>query len=373
MYNAPINPYAQNVSIIKGYFRKVLILILAVLQFLGTALSVTAALLLTTWSTHFLQSLLSQLSADASSMGLSDIQSMVGFSVVSSYLSLIPSAIGGVLVAVGYLFLFIKSRSKNPDSNPRPGATILFVLALIEMILSIIATVVLVISFIIAAVGISVSASRTTGYNSFNAGSVILTVGLSAALYIFLMLFYTVNKMRYFKSIKNSCSSTNLYTDGAGAFGVMNIIYAVMSLLSIGVIALLIPLSSWAGDLMGSDIGASMTSAPVTSIVAIFVPVVVISVVYQILTAIVAFGYKNYINKIKYNYKPAEVPEAPYQPEVKPQFTAPVSYSQPQNSYPQPTAQTPAPSVSTPTYCPACSSPVDADADFCSGCGYKLK
>lgn len=407
MYNAQFNPYAQNVAIVRDYFKRTPVLLAAIFQFLGTALTVAYTLFFSAWSVYFTQDLMSQLSNELSKSGFSasDLGVMLQSSFYSSLLSMIPSAILGVLVAVGYLLLFLKSRSKNPDSNPRPGATILFVLALIEMIGAIIASVMFVIFFIIMTVAIQIGANYN-GYNSsasFAAGSVTLIVGITIVISVFLMLFYSINKMRYFKSIKNSCASINLYANGAGAYGVMNIISAILAFLSAGSVALMIPLISMADSLMYQNYGSSLTdyinADSLSTLILFTIAVIVVAIVSLIFEAIVALGYKKYINNIKYSYQPANIPEAPYQPAVQPQYTAPTYPQQPvQQSFEQPDEQIapqpaesvqpaepeqsaiperPAPSAETTSsalsYCPACGTPVGKDVTFCTRCGFKVK
>lgn len=377
MYKAQTNPYAQNVEIVKGYFKRVPVLILAILQFLSTVLTITASLFFTSWSVLFLQEMLSQFGETSSSMGLPNIDELVRSSVISTYASVIPSAIVGVLITVGYLILFFKSRSKNPGSNPRAGATILFVLSLIEMILSIIGAVMIVIAFIVMSVALGIAASNPSSYNSFNAGPAVLIAGITTAVVLFLMLFYSINKMRYFKSVKNSCSSTNLYNEGAGAYGVMNIVFAVFALLCCGVSALMIPLANAANGLTPSVVDFSaFYSLDISSLLTLVIfgsAVLFISVVYMILEAVVALGYKNYINKIKYDYKPAEVPDAPYQPEISQRYAAPLNYPQQAESVSQSKPQESASSPAGPTYCTACGAPLDPASEFCTNCGKKLK
>lgn len=386
MYNTPFNPYAQNVEIVKGYFKRTPVLLLAIFQFLGTLLSIGFCIYLTMFSSGLLQDLATQLPSDTSGISVSDWNSLMSTSLASSAASLIPTAIVSVLITVAYLLLFFKSRSQNPDSNPRAGATILFVLALIEMIGSIIAAVMMVIVFIVMVIAVGVGASYSSD-SSFNAGPVIAIAGITVVFLIFILLFYSVNKMRYFKSVKNSCSSINLYADGAGAYGVMNVIFAVMSLLGMGVTAFLIPILDMSDELMAKSVGFSLNDyidMDAMLILIIFgIAVMLVCLIYIILEAVVAFGYKKYINKIKYSYQPANVPEAPYQPAAVPVYTAPaapVTYQppvQPQAQQPEPAAppktEEQAPAFSAPSYCPSCGSPIEKDASFCTKCGYKLK
>lgn len=387
MYNTQFNPYAQNVNIVKGYFKKIPVLLLAILQFVGTGLSIAFAIVFSLWSTTFTQDLVSQYSSEISGFSASDLNGLMQTSLVSTIASMVPTAIVCVLITVGYLLLFLKSRSSNPDSNPRAGATILFVLALIEMICSIIIVAALAVIFIISAVAVAFGASSS----DFNAGPILVIMGVSLLFIIFFVLFYSVNKMRYFKSVKNSCSSINLYADGAGAFGVMNIIFAVFTLLGLVSTALMIPLSSLTDEAVGKLAGVSLSDYidgdSLVLMVIFSSAVMLISAVYMILEATVALGYKKYINNIKYNYQPANIPEAPYQPAVKPTYTAapaaPVTYQppvqQPAQTAVQPEANTPpkaeenVPAFSAPSYCPACGSPIEQGAAFCTNCGNKLK
>lgn len=401
MYNAQFNPYAQNVAIVKGYFKKTPVLLLAIFQFLGTALAIAYTLFFSVWSANYTQGLMSQLSDDFSELGISasDLSVLTQSSLASSIASLVPATILGVLVTVGYLILFIKSRNENPESNPRAGATILFVLALIEMIGAIIASVAFLIFFIIIAAAVGIGASYSSDSSTgIAAGSVIVIVAITLALSIFLMLFYSINKMRYFKSIKNSCSSINLYADGAGAYGVMNIISAILALLSAGSVALMIPLSSMTDGLMYQNFGTSLTdyidADSFMMLILFSVGVILVSIIGMVLEAVVAFGYKKYINQIKYSYQPANIPETPYQSSVQPRYTAAPSYPQPQTQQPvqqpiQPQAeplqpvsqpaepQQPAPAApsanTAPSYCPACGTPVSEDVVFCTRCGFKVK
>ena len=71
MYNAQFNPYAQNVAIVRDYFKRTPVLLAAIFQFLGTALTVAYTLFFSAWSVYFTQDLMSQLSNELSKSGFS--------------------------------------------------------------------------------------------------------------------------------------------------------------------------------------------------------------------------------------------------------------------------------------------------------------
>jgi hypothetical protein len=113
----------------------------------------------------------------------------------------------------------------------------------------------------------------------------------------------------------------------------------------------------------------------------------IVAFVQLIFEAKVAFGYKKYIDNVKYGYNGYTA--GPYSPYTAPQGQAPYAapvYSEPaQNAAPYEPAipeapanpyadpYTAAPQTPAAFVCPSCGSPVEPEALYCGNCGNKLK
>ena len=385
-------PFIILVILITAYFKKVPVLILAILHLLSTSLCLVFGIALSSWEAQYAVSLSSMMPQNDLSVNPEDVNIAVSSSLFSTIAVSIPVFIVGVLMFLGFLLLFIKSRNSNPNASPKAGAVILFILSVIEMIASIIITILLFVGILLMALGIGVFATSSMNSQSdVEIFSILMAVMMIfTAVFAFVQLFYSIHKMRYFKSIKNSLSSVDLYYSGAGAYGVMNIIFTVFSLIGIGLAVILVPVTGEFTDVMAMGAGYSIYEGiDVTAVFPLMLfcgLTLLLIIVTMIFEAVVALGYKSYIKNIKSGYRTPDIPAAPYQPAAPAGFVTP----QQQPYYPaQPTVQQQT-QQGFPQYhsdeidlvmpagfnsfsCPVCNMPVSSDALFCPKCGQKLK
>ena len=358
MYEQRFNPFAANVEIVKGYFKKSKVLVIGILYIITAALSVAVALLSPADNYNETMQILNRLGLNSS-----DASVAVAASSVTTVITAVFTAILLLLTALAFILLFAKSRTANPNSGPVAGATILYVLAVISFVCSIIFTVIVAIAYVLSVVfGVSMSgrnsavSSRTTVL--FVIGGVIL------AIFLFLMIFVCVCRKNYYRSVKYSLTTVELQNKGAVAWGVFSIIFSVF----IGILALV------------AAVGVFASKTTVSSILSLGV---IISVfIAQILDASIALGYSRYINRQKsgysntpYNSAPnngyAPVPNQPYA-NNRPPYQQPYGGDRPNVPYNDNFAQQNAPAQQRPTVCPNCGAPVDPSLPFCGNCGTKL-
>lgn len=266
MYNNPapmgnFNPYEQNVSLLKNFFSKPIIMILAILNGVSFLLSIIS---------FFMQ------------MGTMDSTMkyytyVLGNQYSSVYSNVLPivvitalcSLVFTLLNALGYFFLSFKAKNPDPKSNPAVGAKILWVLSIIKLVLACIGAVILI---ILAFILFSVSSDFAKfDYGLANSGT-IAVVGVMfiiAAVFIFFNLFV---EFRFFSSVNASFNSVQIKSKSSIAFAVFSIITAVFS-----VIALFL----------------NMDTATFLSIITN-----ILNIVIYIALAVFAISYKSFVNEL---------------------------------------------------------------------------
>ena len=412
MYEQPFNPYIKNLTVVKEYFRTPRVLVIGISQVIGALLSLIAGILITTHIPELLSYARTAFiwfcnQQDFSSSFRDDVVrelDKVSPNTASVYAvsGMIPSFIITCLFATAFILIYFKSRSANPIDSPKAGVIILYVFAIIELI----GVILCVIGFaaIIALLFIAYAqGSVTTGkwdlpfsqdYLPFNVDKTILlavAIAVTVVLVIasFVLLFVAINRMRYYKSIKNSLSTVDLHSEGARPYGVMCIIKAVF----LGLSALSMPSSMFVD---------SPLRAPefMTGVIILCALSTAVSCVSAVMEGSLALGYKKNIDNAKYGYAAHAVPAAPYAPfnagmngfapqnrqqynpykpaapapdQDEPDVSSENAYSDP---YGEDVSDTDHPEAktdetATPT-CPSCGAEADPDAPFCGNCGNKL-
>ncbi len=358
MYEQRFNPFAANIEIVKGYFKKSKVLVIGILYLIIAAIGIISALLGPASGQAEVMQLLDRLGINSS-----DASVAIAASSVTNVISAVFTAIIFTLTAVAFIILFAKSRSANPNSSPVAGATILYVLAIITFVCSIILAVLTVIAYALSVVfGISLFSrdSETTSQATvlFVIGGVIL------AIFLFLLIFVCACRKNYYRSVRHSLTSVELQNKGATAWGVFNIIFAVF----FGISTILTLVETFRNPVsLRSVLSAVMMAA---------------TFVTRILDASIALGYSRYIKRhiTGYNNTPyngaqnngyAPVPNQPYA-NNRPPYHQPYRNDQPNVPYNDNFTQQNAPAQQRPTVCPNCGAPVDPSLPFCGNCGTKL-
>lgn len=376
MYEQPFNPYAQNLAVVKEYFRSGKVLAMGIFKAIATVLALIASILSINSLSAFISAYINQITA-SSGIPMDNAQSIISSAQASMTASTIASAavavIIGVLITVAYIILYTKSRSDSPDSSPKAGVMILYVLAVIELVASIVLTVLMALLAVVLIwlAVITRGTFDTTPVDLGNGASFDLTPGFAVAIFIssavllliaaIIMLIVTINKKRYFGSIKNSITTVELRTEGAKPYGVLCVIGAVFS----GLGLLSIPTTLLGGSVLSATGIPGTGGLSATTLVSALSSIV--SFIILILGAAIALGYKKFIDDRKYGYSAPPVMSAPYG--AQPQNAQPGNT----NPYADSFTQTPQNEATAAPVCPACGAPADPNAPFCSNCGNRLK
>lgn len=398
MYEQPFNPYAANLAVIKGYFKQTKVLIIGILYIVSAIISIITSVITVSRTGQYINDAFSIFKSFGLDPGVNEneIRQIVDAVSASSVTSTLPSIIvsAGIilLTAAAFIIMYVKSRSDAPESGPKAGVTILYVLAVISLVFTIIGlvgTILLVILFMYLAGTISSIGSDSidigNGYQLNIDGAAISVIVIVLGIFLLLVMIYSlivaVSQKRYYGSIKASLNTVELQNKGAKAYGVLCIINAVFVGLSVfsSVYALM------------SFTSAGLTSLIPTGILSIVSTVV--SFLILIFNAMIALGYKKYIDEMKYGYNGAPYggqggyTPAPAYNNVQAPYAAPrqsgysdgyndgyngTSYA-PQQDY-SPNAQqasSPEPQYESKNICPYCGAPTDG-APFCGNCGAKL-
>lgn len=417
MYEQPFNPYAKNVATVKDYFRSPAVLILAIAKALSAILALVGTIMLSShikdlisYSYSAIRELLEQIGVSSDFRAqVNDLFAMIdqAASPAASISPSISSLVVTGLVVAAFLIIYFKSRNADPASSPSIGFSILFAFAVIELIVAILGILAILAVFVLLIIVYGRLSSGSGSGLGFEFGVepldellgyfrepqvllVLVIVGIVVlAIAAFFLLFTCVNKVRYYRSVKKSLSTVELHSEGAKPYGVM----CVLSAISTGLSLLSIPSSLFANS-------SVRTPKFLTGFIIVSMIAQAASLVAIIMEAKLALGYKNHIDTIKYGYSRHAAPAAPYSPfPMGTGYTAPQNqpmnnpYIQPapvqqeptvpENRYADPygadapyqeTAPLPeqeAAPAAAPT-CPLCGAEVDPDAPFCGNCGNKL-
>ena len=339
MYEQPFNPFIKNQQTVKDYCKSPLVLSMGIVRIISAVLSVVSAVLISTQVPAILDDVKELLMQFCQMTGApaSEVRQFFTFFdgtsqafSVSAIPSILPSVLITCLIAAAFIIIYVKSRNGDPSSTPSAGVTILYVFAIIEMIAVIIITVAVVACFVLlfwlyfqmksATVGLYVFTvdlpfmDRTLNLEIYPGMLLALIIAglIVAAICLFLALFFVINKKRFYGSIRKSMSSVELQTRGAKPYGVMCVIGAFFSGLSL----LSIPSLFIFGN-------GRLKVLIVIGIVSALASVV--SFVTIVLEAKFALGYKSHIDGVKYGYMRHGESDAPYSPYPAGGYNAPQS------------------------------------------------
>ena len=368
MYQNPqsmFNPYSQNIAIIKDYFKKPIVLATAIISAVVAIISFAT----TIFSTPYILKLV-KFTGEISGENLV-------YSIDPS--STVISAVIPVLTVVAFFIIYTKSKNTDPFSNPVNGVSILSVVSLIQMILGIFSC-----AGILGVTSLLFFSSLGAIYPE------LLVTYITMAVVIIFMLVFLISQYMFYKNVKRGLTSIMLSTKGAGAFGITNIIYSVISVIS-GCI-LLIPLFLDNSVLTPPDTTAVLDLKDITPLFIMSSIITLFTAAQYILIAIIALGYKKYINKIANTFNYAEQPFISQPVYTQTPFNA-VTTTQPTDAnmpqtYPMPAKEenlpleisanekTPfdkyRPSSNTKT-CPFCKKQLPEEIIFCDSCGNKVQ
>lgn len=290
---ATLNPYQQNIDIVKNYFKKPLVLAVAIVA----ALSVVASMIFSFYVNNSVTSLLNALS-DVTTEADFYFQP-TGFNVSSIFSSLISLAISALPVTAFFLIYF-KSKNPDPTSNPSAGFTILWVLSIIGLVGLSIGAVFCILGFI-ALIFLLYSFAGTP--SDMETGTVFIIFLLILLLVCMgVALFYQISQLRFYSSVRKSTQGLALESKGAAPYGVLAIIFGIMScfgVLSVFSIPSIMQTFSQSANLSGQEAYIFTSITDYVSKIAAFSTIINLLVAVQsILTGVVAFGYNTYIKNL---------------------------------------------------------------------------
>lgn len=350
MSNINLNPYRENIQIIKSFFSRPCVLILALVLAFINIMNTVASLFV----------------SDTYIAGINDIFYSIpveyrqGISLNISENTVVEINIFLVLITVALFLLYFFSRSETKSLNA--PVTIIKVVSIITLILVCIA---LVAALALEGYILTVLSSLynfETSVGIFMGVVIFITAVVGAV-----MIWYISLQLRFTNSVKKSMKSIHLYKNGAFIYGILSII---------------------AGALCTGVLAVSLFKLLDDFTMVAEVALVALTALGYIFTGVVAIKYSRYIKEISTKF----VTEVYHEPEeadddVVP-FTGlhgvtphvPDSENRDDNvksddnvgddtiEYVNPYAQ-----YSKSIFCPECGNKVRADDMFCRNCGKKLK
>lgn len=366
------NPFSQNLAIVKSYFKKPLVLILAIIYAVSIGVSLVSGFMMGPVMSDMYQSMFS-FTGSYDYMTEADTQivdMLLSDGMLSTIIlcAMLPSLIITALYATAYFIIYFKSKNESPDSTPKAGFTILFVLSILNLIYVAFAALIILLCvalIVFAAVMISQEAYMSSSE------STMVTVIFSIIALVFVatiavMLIYAISNFNYIKNARNSLTSVNLSAKGAGVYGVISLIFGIFTLLSALPTIVMSPFIDIIAHSMPAEFPIEVF-ASMGDIYLISGLLSLVSVSAMIIDAIIALGYKKHIKNITNSYhtpennfdaptQPAPVYNPPAQTEA---IAEPVVFSD--NAVNQSVKR-----------CPRCSTVAKNDDVFCNACGTKL-
>lgn len=340
--------YRQNIDIVKGYFRKPIVLICAITSFVTIIYG-------------FVEVLLSSDNTALISFSNASATFISGYKLGYFFASLIVS-VPGILLALSFLLFYILS--KKPDSNLSAPSVIFKVVSIIQFVFVCLG---LVFSLLIlVAFGLAYD-TRSSVLFLFFGIMLFFAVAITFVFYIAQLIFAC--------SIRKSLTSVYITGKGAAFFGVTKIIQAVFSVIII--FSLFVSSSSVPRTLGGLDVSAFSPSASYLSIISF-----ALAAINSIVLAVMGFGYNSYIKGITrgFNTEPQySVTNEPYSPQPvqniqQPPIEQVFPNLKPQNNVPPaPQAPTDRPFEPQMIICKTCGQQLNPDDYFCNNCGAPIE
>lgn len=355
MNNNLSNPYQHNVDIIKGFFRKPIILALAILMAVSCICSMFSGMLLSSFSPS---EMFSKMMPDNSSLYYSTIYNNPSFSINISATA--------ILTTIAFFLLYFFSRSKTKKMNA--PTKIFKIVTLIELIVVYVIFIAIIVAIsIIFAIGLdaieaeilkNLPPEMSYAYYAYFTGQMrheIFNIICILLLIIFsitgaISVWISTMRYRFAKSIDDSIRGINLYKKGAMTYGVICIVAGSLSAITVPSLYVTFSPRYATTLLVITSIGAAV----------------------DIIMGIVAIKYAVYIKNISMNFttEPVYAPEEMDDSEEAMPFGnihGVTSHMDDSNPYAQ-TAQ-----ESANSYCTKCGNSVTTEDVFCNKCGNKLK
>lgn len=331
----PENLYQHNTEIIKGFFRRPIVLITSIVY------------LVTIVASCFLDIIMS-FNPEVREM-LNNIIAMYlpeNIAVTTSVSADVNIPVVSILFALAFLLFYIFSR--RPDGRLNGAATLLKVISIINLVA------------ICIIIGVFLIVSSFLLMLAPDPQFVLLFILILAAL-VALLLVEAISQVLFANSIKKSINGIYLYKNGAQTF-------AVVQFIKVAVYALLAALFCFVYNAVAS---MPYYYYPIVPEPFLFTAIgVVISIPSTLLIGILAIKYSSYITDMSQGFVPPVQQQTVYQPVYQnPEPSQPNPY-EPQQ-YAQPTAQyEPQPQA---VFCTNCGKQLNPDDYFCNQCGTPVR
>lgn len=331
------SPYQQNINIMKGFFRKPIVLTLSIFTFLTVVFQVTVSII-----NPFITIANSYLDSYLGNIGASNINvKQTASPGISLFSSVSFSSIITILFAVAFLLFYLQS--KQEKANLSAPSTIFKVISIINVVLVSLLT---LISAAVVAILLLVAPALQSNPDYADNPAVVMFAGLGIALCVILiplcvmLLLNAIGQLLFANSIKSSLTSIYLKRKGAVLYGVTEILIAAYTIAK-GIFITIFIL------IYNSQYTAIIEPLPITLIIMQMLFTAAASVIMGVL----AFKYSSYIKKISQKFR-IEIPDEPAQVEnnEQPAFNpAPVAAPAFNNNFnPYDTAPSPAPQAEIP-------------------------
>lgn len=380
--NIQTNPYQQNVDIIKGFFQRPIVLVLAIASAASCVVSLFVNVASTAYTDYFLQQFIANVPLEYRKY-LADISSSGSVSI--------NLPVFAVLETVAFFLFYFFSKSSAKDLNV--PSTMLKVVSIIELVLYCVCFGLVLVALIFLMV---IASFLTTSYDSYASVTTPVIVGflvgflIAFCLIAALIIFYAASKVKFADSVKKSTKTIYLYKNGAQVFGILTIIVGGGNALS-SLCMLAVPFSGYL--VFSGLVGAAST----------------------VILGVVAIQYSGYIKEMteKFATRPPYEPvqsgspsdaqpfegvqgvsqpydAQPYSQPLNPMYQQP--YAPPedvspsaQETYPQADFDGAPPENSfaedapagqqapAPKFCSACGNQLGEDDYFCNNCGTRIK
>lgn len=328
------NLYQQNTNIIKGFFRKPIVLVNVIIMFATIVVNVVLGVFIAN------SAAIRQLVNDFL------MSSGVEYSpYTSSYNYNTGIPVMSVLIAVAFLLFYIFSR--NPERRLNGPATMFQVLSIIQLVAVCLLCALCILIILFCMIFMFSAEGQILGILMF------ILIPL-----VVVLLIEAISRFMFANSIKKSLNGIYLFRNGANTFAVMQFITAGFSALS--AIALLI-----VGYTVSPQLSYYYNTADMTLCYFLAISFV-IGILQPLFMGILAAQYNSYIKSMTQSFAPVQ--QVPFQPVYQNTEPTPAPY-EPQQ-YTQPEAQAAEPQG---VFCSNCGKQLNPDDYFCNQCGTPVK
>ena len=384
-FQSGFNPFAQNITIVKSYFKKPRVLTLGILYAVSAVITVITGFIMVPVMNEYLGALMN-IPGFFEGTTPSEVEFLKTFMNVYvdiiSLASIIPSVIMVAIFSAAFFIIYNKSKNADASSTPKSGVVMLFILSIVQLVPIIMVAIGMIFAIIMLFIA-SIALSDTPDGGILWILTAIYTFVLGT-MFAMLLVFY-INQVRYYNSIRKSLTTINLTYKGAGIFGVFSIIYGAFSVMSsFSVLTIKPTIQTIAGLAPELELitGLFDTLNPLFGISAI---ASLITASIWILNGVTALGYKKHIRNFTEGYselsidnvtltQPASFPtyEQTVVNEPAQQTPQPVAPAQIQEPQFEPVIFNEGQAVTQAPHCPRCGTPAKDGDVFCKACGTKL-